>query len=163
MAAPLWHGDRRAAFLCQENDHERGLRVTAASSYGQLTACSHFLGTCTRLEHICVHAQGYQWRAGCAHLSPPLSGGPIHPPSYLQWRVSLRHPVVLCGLPPLVSECPFSYSSKVGETEGTGPSAMLLTSLQEALDVFRISSQNCLFFPFLSSAARSFEPARFLA
>ena len=136
VGLPYWEPSYSCSFTTQghwalslhpKSDHECRLRVTAASSYGCLTARSHFLSACTGLESIHVHAQGYQERAGHAHLSLPLPRGPVHPPSDVKLRVSLRHPVVLCGLPPLVSECPFSCSSKGEEKKGTAHSAMLLT------------------------------------
>ena len=114
----------------QESDHEHGLRAATASSSGCPSACSHIQGACTRLESICVHAQGYQGKAGHVHLSLPLPGeaSPSTLRCIVAW-VSLRHPVVLCGYPPLVSECPFSGSSKGEKKKGTAPSTMLLTSL----------------------------------
>ena len=42
-----------------EHNHECRLRVTATSCYNRPGACSHFLGACTRLESICMCAQGY--------------------------------------------------------------------------------------------------------
>ena len=62
----------------------------------------------------------------CSPISLPQ--WPIHPPSDVQLRVSLRHPVVLCGFLPLVSECLFSCSSKGRMMKGTAHSAILLTS-----------------------------------
>ena len=43
--------------------------------------------------------------------------------------MSLRRPFVLSGFLLLINECPFSYSSKRGETKGTADSSMLLISL----------------------------------
>ena len=108
-----------------------GLRTATASSYSHLAAHSHFGDAHSSLESIHVHAQGYQGRTWSAHLCPPLPAGPVYPPADVQLHVSLRHPVALCGLLPLVSECPFSCSSKGGETKGTSHSTMLLTSFSD--------------------------------
>ena len=62
------------------------LRAATASSYvapGTFPLFGHSctMGTRARLECICVHAQGCWGRAGSAHLSPLLPGGPVNPPS----------------------------------------------------------------------------------
>ena len=64
-----------APSLYQERDQNGGLKVTISSSYGHLTAYSHFLDACNRLESIHVHAQGYQGESrACLPISATSQG-----------------------------------------------------------------------------------------
>ena len=107
-----------------------GLRSAVMSSYSHPKGCSHFWdavlqwafshfwGTAVlwalvpgRTSFVCMHRAAGEGQ-GSVHLSALLPREPVHPPSHVQLHGSFRCPLVLCVFPPLVSDCPFSCSSK---------------------------------------------------
>ena len=102
-----------APSFCQERDHECRLKVSTFSSYDFPAACSHFSGACTRLESICMHAQGYQGEGSVWSLISATCWG--FSPSTLRCIAACVSEVPCCaaGFPLLVSECPLVVVQKV--------------------------------------------------
>ena len=111
----------------QQSEHKHRLRVTTSSSYGHPGVCSHCWVLAPGWKvFVCMHRATKGQQGVLTYLCHFLGDQSIHPQMYN--CVRLRHPVVFCWLPPLVSECLFSCSSKGGMMKGTAHSVMLLTS-----------------------------------
>ena len=96
-----------------------GLGAASTSSYHCTQVCSHLwhhsgaMGAPCQ-ESIHMHAEGYQGRV--RECSPGSTTSQRPSPSTFRWVPTwvseAWHPVVLCGYPPFIDECPVSYGSK---------------------------------------------------
>ena len=127
-ATPLGHRGMVGFHSHQESDHEwaKGcchLFVQSPQCVFSLLGCFCQVG-----KHLCACTGLPGWSRECSPISTNFQRASLST-SGVPLRVFLIHPVVLCGLPLLASECPLSCSSKVGETKRITHSSMLLISL----------------------------------